>query len=295
MRLTGLHLLLTYQCTYECDHCFVWGSPWQSGRMTVAMVDLILREGKSLGTVESIYFEGGEPFLYYATLLFGVRRAVLLGYSVGIVSNAYWAISVPDAIETLRPFSGLIQDLSLSQDRYHDVADVNARLDNARIAATELAIPVGVISVAQPEDGSGEPTSPDASPLMFRGRAAQVLASRTTWQPWDLFTSCPFEDLREPGRVHVDPLGYVHLCQGISLGNLFETPLANLVATYEPHAHAIAGPLLAGGPAALATTYGVEHGDHYVDACHLCDDVRRRLRSRFPTALAPDQMYGVTA
>ena len=31
MKLTGLHLLLTYQCVLECDHCFVWGSPWQKG------------------------------------------------------------------------------------------------------------------------------------------------------------------------------------------------------------------------------------------------------------------------
>ncbi|MDT8307517.1 MAG: radical SAM protein, partial [Anaerolineae bacterium] len=164
MKLTGLHLLLTYQCTYECDHCFVWGSPWQSGTMTAAAVDHILREGKSLGTVDSIYFEGGEPFLYYATLLFGVRRAVIMGFSVGIVSNAYWATSVPDAIETLRPFAGLVQDLSLSVDRYHDVADVDARIEYARIAAAEQAIPVGAITIAQPEGANRPAASPDASP-----------------------------------------------------------------------------------------------------------------------------------
>ena len=38
MELTGLHLLLTYQCNLECDHCFVWGSPWQSGTMTLQNV-----------------------------------------------------------------------------------------------------------------------------------------------------------------------------------------------------------------------------------------------------------------
>ena len=26
MELTSLHILLTYQCTCECEHCFVWGS-----------------------------------------------------------------------------------------------------------------------------------------------------------------------------------------------------------------------------------------------------------------------------
>ena len=51
MRLTGLHLLLTYQCTFECDHCFVWGSPWQPGTMTVDAIDEILRQAQDLGTV----------------------------------------------------------------------------------------------------------------------------------------------------------------------------------------------------------------------------------------------------
>ena len=71
MKLSGLHLLLTYQCNLECDHCFVWGSPWQSGTMTLHIIQEILKQGKDLGTVKWIYFEGGEPFLYYAVLVRG--------------------------------------------------------------------------------------------------------------------------------------------------------------------------------------------------------------------------------
>jgi MoaA/NifB/PqqE/SkfB family radical SAM enzyme len=56
MKLSGLHLLLTYQCTFECDHCFVWGSPWQSGTMTTRDVRRILHEAADVGTVESILF-----------------------------------------------------------------------------------------------------------------------------------------------------------------------------------------------------------------------------------------------
>jgi len=56
--LTGLHLLLTYQCNYECDHCFVWGSPSQKGVMTLAQVRAIYRQAQELGTVEWIYLEG---------------------------------------------------------------------------------------------------------------------------------------------------------------------------------------------------------------------------------------------
>ena len=80
MILTGLHLLLTYKCTFACDHCFVWGSPWQEGTMSLADVRHILEEGRALGTVESIFFEGGEPFMYYATLVAAVNMATEMGF-----------------------------------------------------------------------------------------------------------------------------------------------------------------------------------------------------------------------
>ena len=99
--LNGLHLLLTYQCTFECDHCFVWGGPFQTGTMTLDTVDRILAEATRLGTIEWIYFEGGEAFLFYAILKSGVLRAKEQGFKVGIVSNAYWANSENDALEWL--------------------------------------------------------------------------------------------------------------------------------------------------------------------------------------------------
>ena len=55
MKLSGLHILLTYQCTYECDHCFVWGSPWQKGTLTLEQIEEILDQAKDAG-VTSIYF-----------------------------------------------------------------------------------------------------------------------------------------------------------------------------------------------------------------------------------------------
>jgi pyruvate-formate lyase-activating enzyme len=119
MKLSGLHLLLTYQCTFECDHCFVWGSPFQSGVMTLTEIREVLNQAAETGTIGSIYFEGGEPFLYYPVLVQAVREAAERGFQVGIVSNAYWATSMEDALEWLRPLAGLLCDLSVSSDLYH--------------------------------------------------------------------------------------------------------------------------------------------------------------------------------
>ncbi len=62
MKLTGLHLLLTYQCTFECDHCFVFGSPSQTGVMTILQIQEILRQAREAGTITSIYFEAVSRF-----------------------------------------------------------------------------------------------------------------------------------------------------------------------------------------------------------------------------------------
>jgi MoaA/NifB/PqqE/SkfB family radical SAM enzyme len=297
MKLSGLHLLLTYQCTFECDHCFVWGSPWQTGTMTLENIRHIVREARDLGTITSIYFEGGEPFLYYATLLAGVRLAKEAGFEVGIVSNSYWATSVDDAIEWLRPFASLINDLSVSSDEYHYDEKLSQQARNACAAADQLGIPIGTISIASPE--VVDPTLvagqlPESeSGVMYRGRAAVKLSGKARQYPWSQFNECPYEDLREPGRVHVDPLGNLHICQGIVIGNLFQTPLKEICERYDPDRHPIAGPLLRGGPIELVKVYAVSHRETYADACHLCYEVRRDLRHRFPEILAPDQVYGV--
>ncbi len=296
MKISGLHLLLTYQCNFECDHCFVWGSPRQTGTMTLECIREILDQAEKTGTVEWIYFEGGEPFLYHGALLGGVEMGASRGFQVGIVSNGYWATGLDDALECLQPFAGLIQDLSLSSDTFHQGKKFSQQTRNAMEAAEKLAIPVDLISIAQPEEThvaavSGQIPSGESA-VVFRGRAVDKLADRADQQDWNQFTECPFEDLREPGRVHIDPLGNVHICQGISLGNLFEKPLAAIFTDYDPDTHAITGPLLGGGPAELARLYDLSCKPGYSDACHLCYEVRCKLRTRFPGILTPDQMYG---
>jgi hypothetical protein len=295
MKLSGLHILLTYQCTYECDHCFVWGSPWQSGVLSLAQVKDALEQAKEAG-VSSIYFEGGEPFLYYALLLKGVHLAADMGFEVGIVSNAYWATTVEDATEWLRPFAGRLVDLTVSSDVFHSGESLGEKEQNALVAAKLLGIPRGMISIAEPEitDGLETHDHPEAQgQVMFKGRAASQLVARAKRADYRRFTECPHEDLREPGRVHLDPLGNVHICQGIMIGNLFEKPLKEICAEYTVDTHPVCGPLLHGGPLALATEYNLPHEAAYADACHLCYEMRLALRAQLPGILGPDQMYGV--
>jgi len=265
--------------------------------MTLETVRRIVEEAEALGTVEWIYFEGGEAFLYYRVLQAGVCLAAGRGFKVGLVTNAYWAKADNDAVEWLRPFVGLVEDLSISSDVYHGNETHRQQTQTARRAAEHLNIPVALISVAQPEEvdvpGASGQLPPGESAVLYRGRAAEKLAPRTTPKPWEQFTRCPWEALRKPERVHVDPFGNLHVCQGISMGNLLRQPLTKICRDYDPDQHPIIGPLLAGGPAELVRRYELAHQEGYADACHLCYQSRCALRERFPDILTPDQMYGV--
>lgn len=255
--------------------------------MTLTSVREILRQADVLGTIQSIYVEGGEPFLYYPILRSTVEEAAHRSFQTGIVTNAYWATDVEDALAWLRPLADHTRDISISSDLYHYDEMLSRHARNAQSAASQLDIPISTISVAQPEEVEAALAS-----LMVRGRAAEKLATRVPHRPWTAFTECPYEDLRDPGRLHVDPLGHVHLCQGLTLGNLFRTPLVEICATYDPDAHPIVGPLLCGGPAELARRYHLTPEKTYADACHLCYQTRLALRHRFPAILTPNQMYG---
>jgi len=295
MELTGLHFLLTYECNLECDHCFVWGSPWQSGTMTLREIRQILSQAEDVGTIKWIYFEGGEPFLYYPLLLEGVRESAERGFQVGLVTNVYWANELEDALIWLRPFTGWVQDLSVSSDLYHGSEEMSRQAENAREAADQLGIPIGVISIAQPmgsDAGVGQLPIGESG-VMYRGRAAKKLIQQAAQHPWTDFVECPYEDLRDPGRVHLDPLGNLHICQGISIGNLFHKPLREICEDYEPESHPIVGPLLEGGPVEIVRRYGLTHHEVYADACHLCYEARVELRDQFSEILTPDQVYGI--
>jgi hypothetical protein len=264
--------------------------------MTMEQIEEIILQAKQHKSVEWIYFEGGEPFLYYPILVEATRKASQSGFHVGIVSNSYWATSLTDALIWLKPFSGMVQDLSVSTDLFHGSEMYS---DNARFAcqaAESLKIPVGTIQIAQPEEKdavcSVGKLPEGGSQVMFRGRAASKLAPKVANHVWSEFHACPHENLTDPGRVHVDPLGYLHICQGITIGNLFEHTVDEICTSYHPESHPIVGPLLADGPAGLASTYGITPEGEYADACHLCYSIRDSLRNRFPRELGPGQMYG---
>jgi hypothetical protein len=235
--------------------------------------------------------------MFYPLMLEGIKQARTMGFKTGIVTNAYWAISEDDALLWLRPLwrSG-ISDLSISDDSFHYGDKDDNLAKNVLSAAKKLGVPVGSICIERPAMEVGGTTSKGVAVgggILFKGRAVEKLVSGLPTRSYDEFTECPEEDLRSPKRVHLDAYGYVHMCQGLVMGNMREVPFSLLVENYNADSHPICDALLRGGPALLAKKYDVAHEDRYVSACHFCYLVRRALVDRFPQYLAPRLVYGL--
>jgi MoaA/NifB/PqqE/SkfB family radical SAM enzyme len=297
MHLAGLHLLLSYQCTYRCDHCFVHSSPEAPGTMTLAQVRDAIEQAAGLGSIAEIYLEGGEPFLFYPLMLETVRLAKNAGLDVGIVTNGYYATTVEDAKLWLKPLKELgVNSISFSDDTFHSGDERESCAARARQAAEELGIECGTICIEPPiklvdEHHPGEPIT--GGGVRFRGRAADKLADdELPRQAWTCFRECPDEDWNDISRLHLDAYGNLYPCQGVVVGNLNRQSLREVVDSYSPETHPIIGPLMRGGPAELVSTYNLPLKGAFLDACHLCYLARQELRRRFAQELTPAQVYG---
>jgi len=317
MDIEGVHFLVTYRCNWECEHCFVWGGPANEATMTMAQLETAIDEIAGVEQIDHVYFEGGEPMLAYPIVVKAAACARGRGLDVGLVTNCYWAQTVEDARIWLAPFAELgLFDLSVSTFPYFgvgepgqpadaggadagveetSVADVTL-LENAVRAARSLDVPVAALEVGAAADLSAvEMACGDPGSVMYRGRAAVELAPAVACRTPETLTSCPHEDFDAPGRAHLGADGELQLCQGISAGNVWRDGLRTIVARYDPQALPIVRELREGGPLRLAQAYGLtpEH-ELYADECHLCYELRSRLRDREPEVLGPDACYGVT-
>lgn len=296
--LTGIHFLLTMNCNFECDHCFLYCSPRFEGTFTLKQLRSVHEEMKKIGTIDTVFYEGGEPFLFYPLMLEGIKMSQELGISAGIVTNSYWAIADEDAELWLKPILDLgISNISVSNDAFHHgEGEVNpatrasAALSRLKMSGGEICIQKPALDIEKTQE-KGEPVIGGGA--MFRGRAVdKLITDELPRRHWTEFTECPHEELESPTRVHLDPFGNVHICQGLSMGNMWNTPLSELVSTYIASTHPICGPLVKGGPAELAKKYNIEHEEEYVDACHFCYLIRKELIDKFPEYLTPKEVYG---
>ena len=317
MKLKGLDIILTYDCTGRCAHCCYRAGPGADETLSVAEVEGYLVAAADQPLKWVLLF-GGEPFLHYALLRASVALAAQLA-GVLVVTNGYWATNPDTARQLLAGLQEAGLDYILfSVDAFHQEHTPLERVAIGIDTARELGyrtVEVDNRCLGAPDEDNAFNRRTQAimarlaercdltgvnviqGPARMVGRAADelspYLAKRST-----LPTECPLPDylggdLRAPSTVEIHPGGWVNLCAGLALGNAHERPLDEILAEYDPNAHPIIRVLAREGPPGLlrlAQLHGYSPSG-YVDGCHLCYQVRRFLRPYYPDHLAPACPY----
>ncbi|MDO8123243.1 MAG: radical SAM protein [Candidatus Hermodarchaeota archaeon] len=319
MRLTGVDLLLTFRCPSQCKHCVYKAGPQRAGHMNYENIRRWLAELKNTQPLEGITVHGGEPTVFFDTLLFAISTAKQLDIPKrGIITNGYWASTESIAQNTLRKLqqAGLTQ-ITFSVDSFHQefipFEDVRRGVEAASQMSfdhiwvdsqfLELETPSNEYDIRTQKllDALTEIPGIEISTYQvdFEGRAADTLSHLVLTHSDAPTGKCqlPYwlgKTLREPKTIEIDYEGNVTLCPGICIGNAKTTPLHHLLGEYEPRDHVIIQRLAEKGPIGLfelVKEKGVSVKQKFVDECHLCYEMRKHLRAYYPQLLQPSHCY----
>jgi organic radical activating enzyme len=142
-------IFLDYWCNFECKHCSVGSSPRTILPMPREILDKAFEGLKAVPTAKVVVFTGGEPTLRLEMLLEGIRMAKEKGLRVRIVTNGWWASSIPKAQEMVGKLKAAgLDEINTSYDDFHmPFTKFNRIVNLVRVShAAGLAIGMGVIA-----------------------------------------------------------------------------------------------------------------------------------------------------
>ncbi|ABP67764.1 MAG TPA: radical SAM protein [Sulfurihydrogenibium sp.] len=113
-------IMLTKQCTAECDICCFFCSLHKNEKMSKELIVKIIDEAKSVNSISTFGISGGEPFLYLDELLFAISLATKSGFKTTCTTNGFWAVSPKATVEIMMELKKAgLSHLSVSIDEFH--------------------------------------------------------------------------------------------------------------------------------------------------------------------------------
>jgi len=319
MSLSGCDFLLTFKCVAKCSHCSYRASPDRSGVMSVEDFQRYMTVLAREQDLSWITLHGGEPFLFYKTLKRCIEIARKLGQKdVGVITSGYWGGSQRNAQTRLQELrrTGLTS-IYFSVDAFHQefvpFRSVRTAINAARAIGFDKIVVTGhYLGSVESENAFNVETEEhlgrlglfedfriDKHPLHVGGRASDKLARFLRCKAGIPGGRCvlPYwagETLKDPKVIEIDFLGNVTVCPGLCIGNAKAESLSTILRQYDYRQHPLAKLLVESGPSGLLElpeAWRYIRKGKYVSDCHLCYELRKGLRSRFPELLKPESCY----
>lgn len=139
--LKNIGLMQTYRCTIACPHCIVEAGPHRKEEMLLEDSFEWLKQAREYrnGYIKGLALTGGEPFFNLENLEKVSNYGEELGFTVSVVTSAFWATSKKNAVDILSRFPS-IRLLAVSTDEYHQQSIPFEYIKNALFAAKERGI-----------------------------------------------------------------------------------------------------------------------------------------------------------
>jgi len=310
----ALDLLLTYECPARCRHCAYFCGPGDGTFISLERAEDYL----GLPGLRSLTVHGGEPTLHFDLLCDILQLAMKACIpETWLITNGFWGRSETETRNMLRRLreSGL-ENISFSLDSLHQehipfssvlrCVEEASSMDFEEVCVDAYYV-IGPLSDNLDDSNTASlldrishlDVKVNERRLAFYGRGGQLsIGVSRTYLPSGKCAP-PFwigKDLRKPDTVEVDPFGNVTLCPGLRIGNTKRRSLQDISIEYSDRGNPIVNLLMEKGPIGLvnmADDLGIDHGDQFVDECHLCYEMRRLLRPFFSENLGPRRCYGL--
>jgi len=310
-----LSFIISYNCTNECKHCALQGSPNQD-KTTIELEDVrrCLEDITSNYLISEVGFFGGEPLLNFDLLISLIEEVKSFGiHKIGLPTNGYWGKNeslAKDYAQKLKK-AGLFR-ISFSVDAFHQefisIDTIKRALRAAQEAGIEwIAVLSQYLGSQDEKNVFNEQTKAMTdelskefeffhqinSELNVLGRATSEL---TSYFPMTAALSDKCMVFKVP-MFMIDPNGWVfhHSCHGICIGNAKKQSLSKIINEFKYRKHPIIGKVAAKGGLQNLVDMAIEKGyeplSGYADKCHICSSVRNFLRPYYPNILEPSNLY----
>ena len=314
-----LKIHLSYQCTAACAHCRFSCTPDPAPVIDHDLAMQVITTLQAENDLQLVVLLGGEPGLFPALTHQLTRDIRALDVAVRVESNASWATDDQAAHAFLAPLFAESASLMFSLDGFHESFVPPERVERAIRTSEQLGgtynLEMAYLDVAQRNHSTDRRTDalfagltarlayePRAyrGNVFYNGRAARKLSgnvSQGRGVPDDLCPAVPWWYHGEQDALDLlilDADGYLSKGCGIAIGNVKQQSVSEILHTFDARRHPVLSTLLRAGPLGLAHE-AVELGyvlkPDYADRCHLCQEARQVLRSKYPEVLQPTQHY----
>jgi hypothetical protein len=302
-------IILTYQCNSACKHClYNCGPRWEREPMSKESLSAALDAVANWPQPPQVHLTGGEPFIHFDLLLYGVQEAVSRGIACYVETSASWCVDDDETVARFRTLRDAgLQAVLISCSPFHAEAIPPARTLRAIRAVMEVFKGRGLIvyqaeflnliqrhDVDRPMPLSHyeqEFGSEEAGRILWQGygiisggRSGYALGHLVPSYPADAFAraTCASEILHAH-HSHFDLYGnYISgFCGGLSIGSWRDLP--QIISDFRSGCYPpLIDTLITDGPYGLCNyameSFGYEpRAAGYAGKCHLCVDVRRHL------------------